>query len=212
MMMALVATALSWASPAAAGRDPGEPVRVVEETVPVPAGMTVEQALASVEDIPRIFDLYEPAIPRLPGVDVVLSKQVISTGSTKGALPAILELPVRGNAVGYKFDERARVTASTTRQACADGAQGRRINLDFHASSYNIERRIDRIEITACPEHDSDGDIVIRAVGRMYAGFKPQDPEKPALSEAIGSRALQSAFIKQVSPILTAVQLHWSML
>jgi hypothetical protein len=207
MMTALLALGLSWtaahAAPAVA-----EPVRVVEEVVPLPPGLTIEQALASVDDIPQIFELYEPAIPRIPGVDVALTKHVVSPVS-----PAVLELPVSGNAIGFKFDERARVTASTEPLACAaDGAEGRRITLDFQASSYNIERRIDRIEITACPERSADGEIVLRATGRMYEGFNAQDPEKPALSEAIGRKALQSAFMKQVTPILTAVQVHWSML
>ncbi|MEZ4238977.1 MAG: hypothetical protein R3F59_23055 [Myxococcota bacterium] len=201
----LLLTAIARA--ASGGHAAEEPVRVVEETVPLPPGLALEEALQSVEDIPGIFALYQPLVPKIPGIDVALSKEVVSA-----SVPAVLELPVSGNAIGYKFTERARVTASTEHLVCPTGFDGRKIVLDFHASSYNIERRIDRIEIVACPEVDDDGSTLIRATGRMYEGFKPQDPDKSAISEAIGSRALQTAFIKQVSPILTAVQARWALL
>jgi hypothetical protein len=102
-----------------------EPIRTVTETVVVPAGLDPAAALASIDNVPRIFELYEPAIPWVPGVTIGLSKEVVSAQS-----PAILELPVSGNVGGKPITERARVTASTERTACGE-AEGRKIVLDF---------------------------------------------------------------------------------
>lgn len=176
-----------------------EPIRVVEDSLAVPEGLDPELALASVSDIARIFELYEPAIPWVPGVRVALDKQVVSTGEL-----TVLELPVSGTAVGKAIDERARVTASALSTPC-DGRPGSVITLDFEASSYNIERRIDRIEIVACLQPEG----TVSAVGSMYAGYKPEDPELDRLMESIGNRAIQGAFLRQVAPILAAVEAHW---
>jgi hypothetical protein len=81
--------------------------------------------------------------------------------------------------------------------------------LDFEDSTYNVERRIDRIEITACLGRAEDGSHQISATGRMYAGYKPEDPALNALNEAIGAKALQGAFMKQVSAVVEAVESHW---
>jgi hypothetical protein len=182
------------------------PIREVAETVVVPAGLDPMVALESISDIPRIFELYNPYIPWVPGVDIALSKQVVSAGS-----PCILELPVSGSAIGKDVVERARVTATTKSVSCrGDGkTDGRQIVLSFRDSTYNIERRIDRIEITACLEEGTSS-RKIRAVGRMYAGFKPEDATKNPITETIGSKAIQGAFIRQVTPIVDAVEAHWS--
>ncbi len=74
----------------------------------------------------------------------------------------------------------------------------------------NIERRIDRIEISACPEVTEDGTVAVHAVGRMYEGFLPQDPDLNALGEAIGAKVLQTAFLKQVAAVFSAVEAHWN--
>ncbi len=188
-----------------------EPIRVVEAALEIPEALSVEEVLDSVEDIPEIFGLYEPVIPKLPGVQIDLAKEVVSAEA-----PTILELPVKGSALGRKIEERARVTAVTEIAVCGDdtGAEGtgRKIVLDFTSSSYNIERRIDRIEITACPGHDRRGRPQIEAVGRMYAGYLPEDPSLNALSESIGAKAFQGAFIKQVPAMLSAVESHWTTL
>lgn len=186
------------------GAAAAEPIRTVHETVTVPAGLDPQVALASVEDVARIFELYEPAIPWVPGVSLELEKQVVSVGS-----PTVLELPVAGNAAGKAIAERARVTASTETVACPTG-DGRRIVLDFDDSSWNVERRIDRIEIVACLDPVAGGEGArITATGRMYAGELPEDPALNPLMESIGAKAIQSAFIRQVSPIVDAVEKHW---
>lgn len=183
-----------------------EPIRVVDDTLVIPEGIDPDAALESVVDIARIFELYEPVIPWIPGVDIDLQKEVVSAAS-----PCVLDLPVSGSAIGRPIHEKARVTATSETTSCnADGAlDGRRILLDFGESTYNIGRRIDRIEITACPGTSRNGERVIHAVGRMYAGYKPEDPELNAISEAIGAKAMQGAFIRQVSAVLTAVERHW---
>lgn len=189
-----------------------EPVREVRGSLDVPAELTPEAALASVGDISTIFALYEPVIPKIPGVQVDLDKQVVSASA-----PTVLELPVRGSALGRKIEERARVTAVTEETPCAgpgtpDGPIGRKITLDFTASSYNIERRISHIEITACPSVDRQGHPKIEATGRMFAGYLPEDPGLNAISESIGAKAFQGAFIKQVPAMLSAVEAHWASL
>jgi hypothetical protein len=184
-----------------------EPIRVVEESLTVPANLDPEVALQSVADIPQIFELYQPIIPWVPGVKLDLSKEVVSADA-----PVVLELPVSGTAVGKSIEERAHVTATSKPTSCSGGRDGRKITLDFHQSTYNIERRIDRIEITACLDTAPDGTAAISAVGRMYAGYKPEDPNLNPVTEAIGARALEGAFIRQVSAVLVAVQRHWSQL
>ena len=209
-LLALVPIAglVAW-SPAAAANAPNAPIRVVEEALPIPAGMDTEAAMASVVDISQIFQLYEPVIPKVPGVRLDLDKEVVSIEG-----PTILELPVSGAAFGHRIDERARVTAHAEPTACTPSgvADGRKITLDFESSSYNIERRIDRIEITACPAVDKHGNEAINAVGRMYEGYKPKDPSMNPISEAIGAQAFQGAFIKQVPAVLSAVKAHWASL
>ncbi len=200
MMFAGVALFLSLGSRVARAE---EPIKVVHETVTVPAGVDPLVALASVEDVSRIFELYEPAIPWVPGVTLDLEKQVVSAGT-----PTILALPVNGSAAGKAIAERAHVTATTEATRCATG-EGRRITLSFAESTYNIERRIDRIEIEACLDAASAGEPRITATGRMYAGFKPEDPALNPLMESIGAKAIQGAFIRQVSPIVDAVERHW---
>lgn len=181
-----------------------EPIRVIEDSLVVPAGLDAADALASVQDIAEIFVRYEPVVPAVPGVRLDLEKQVVSVEG-----PTVVELPVQGAAFGRPIEERARVTAHSGPTACPV-EEGVRIVLDFDASSYNIERRIDRIEIDACPTVGPDGAIEIHAIGRMYAGHLPEDPALNRLNEAIGARALQGAFIKQVPAVFTAVEAHWA--
>lgn len=195
-VLALLSSAASAAS--------SQPIKVVEETVALPAGLDPQAALASVGDVARIFELYEPAIPWVPGVTIALEKQVVFAGT-----PTVLEMPVSGNAAGKAITERAHVTATTSETTCATG-DGRRITLDFEASSWNVERRIDRIEIVACLDPEPDGTPRITATGRMYAGELPQDPNLNPVLESIGAKAIQGAFIRQVSPMIDAVARHWA--
>lgn len=197
-------SALSLASVEASAEE--KPIRVVQESLRIPATLTPELALASVEHIAQIFQLYEPVVPWVPGVRLTLEKEIVSATA-----PVVVELPIVGSAMGKAIDERAHVTATSIVLSCTPGkTDGRKITLDFHASSRNIERRIDRIEITACLGTAPDGTAEITAVGRMYAGFLPEDPSLNAVSEAIGARALEGAFMRQVGAVLAAVQLHWT--
>jgi hypothetical protein len=165
--------------------------------------MDPEVALAAIDDIPRIFDYYQPIVPRFPGVNLELTKVIRSEA------PPILELPVSGHAVGFQVHETAHVAVTTVNASCTKGRiDGRKVILDFSASTYNIERRIDRIEITACLKQ-KNGKNSIDAVGRMYAGYKPEDPERNVINEKLGSKAFQVAFISQVSAILDAVKRVW---
>ncbi len=181
-----------------------DPVKVVEETLGIPAGMDAAEALASVEDVAAIISHFEPVVPRLPGVRLELDKELVSAEG-----PTVVELPVEGSAFGHDVDEVARVTVGTTAASCGED-EGVLITLDFTSSSPNIERRIDRIEITACPHVGDDGEALILATGRMYAGALPIDPSLNTLKEHIGAKALQSAFIKQVPAVFSAVESHWS--
>lgn len=201
----LLAFALALLQLAVPGYADNTPVRVIEDSLLVPEGLDTEEALASVGDISQIFALYEPVIPKLPGVQLDLKKSVVQASS-----PTILELPVSGSAIGYRIDERARVTAQSEETSCSASVKGRKITLDFHASTYNIERRIDRIEITACPSVDEGGHARIDAVGRMYSGYLLEDPKLNAFSEAIAAKALQGAFIRQVPAVFSAVERHWA--
>lgn len=181
------------------------PIKVVSELVDVPPELGPEAALDAVEDVARIFELYEPLIPWVPGINLDIGKEIVSSQP-----PFLLDLPVDGVAIGRHIDERAHVLASTRRVSCPLGVEGREIVLDFSGSSYNVSRRINRIEITACPITAVDGAHKIAAEGRMYAGPLPQDPRLNALNEAIGAKALQTAFIRQVSPVLDAVERRWA--
>lgn len=183
--------------------DTAPPIKIVQDSLVVPEGVDPQDALSSVADIARIFELYEPAIPWVPGVKIELQKEVVSSGT-----PTVLELPVSGNAAGKAILERAHVIATASPTTCASGP-GRTITLDFTESSYNIQRRIDRIEIEACLEPSANGKQRVSATGKMYAGYKPEDPELNALMENIGSKAIQGAFLRQVDPILDAVEAHW---
>ena len=198
---ALLSALVFSAAPALASNE--VPIREVESTLAIPSGMSTTEAMQSVDELDLIFARYEPVVPWVPGVQMSLDKQIVSTG------PMVVQMPVDGSAFGHEIVETARVTATTTTIAC-EGVEGRQITLDFEASSYNIERRIDRIDITACPATDADGVTVLHTVGRMYAGYKPEDPELSALKEAVGARALETAFIKQVPAVLDAVEQHWA--
>jgi hypothetical protein len=201
----LLASAATAAKPPPAPVDPAAPLlRVVEDSLDVPAAIEPQAALDAVSDIARIFELYEPSIPWVPGVKIHLEKQVVSTGE-----PTVLELPVTGNVAGKDIVERARVTASASPTTCDGNLPGRTVLLDFEASSYNIERRIDRIEIEACLRPAVNGVQRIDATGKMYAGFLPEDPALNGMMESIGAKAIQVAFFKQVEPILDAVVRHW---
>ena len=181
-----------------------EPIRVIEDSLEVPEGMTVAQALAAVEDIASIFEEYEPVVPWIPGVKLDLSKQVVSAQS-----PTLMEIPVDGAVFGRDIVERAQVLATTTALVC-DAGEGVRIELNFQGSSRNIERRIDRIEISACPRISEDGTVYIDAKGLMFEGAMPRDPNLNSFNENVGANALQSAFLKQVPAVFTAVEQHWA--
>ena len=180
------------------------PVHVVEASLSVPDGMTPAEALAAVDDLGAIFALYEPVIPRIPGVRLDLEKELLSSEG-----PIVVQLPVDGAAFGMAIREQARVTATTAPIACAEGP-GFSIELSFDDSSWNIERRIDRIEITACPRTGVDGTVVIDATGSLFEGVLPRDPNLNGFNENIGARALQSAFLKQVPAVFEAVENYWT--
>jgi hypothetical protein len=180
------------------------PIRVIEDSLVVPAGLDAADALAAVEDLGAIFALYEPVIPWIPGVKLHLHKEILSVEG-----PVVMALPVHGAAFGRRIEERARVTASTEPMICNEG-NGVRITLDFDASSRNIERRIDRIEITACPRTEQDGAIKIDVTGALYEGDLPRDPSLNAFNESIGANALQTAFLKQVPAVFDAVVFYWA--
>jgi len=180
------------------------PIRVVEDSLLVPDGLDPAQALEAVEELGAIFELYEPVVPWIPGVKLDLEKQLLSAEG-----PLIMEMPVEGAAFGRTIDERARVTARTEPIACGD-LQGVRIDLEFDASSPNIERRIDRIEIVACPRIADDGTVYIDATGSLYEGYLPRDPALNAFNENVGAKALQTAFLKQVPAVFDAVEHHWA--
>jgi hypothetical protein len=178
------------------------PIEEVEAVLPVPPELDDAAALAAIDDIATIFVHYQPNVPRFPGVNLDLTKRVVS--------PSVLELPVSGHAVGFTVKETANVAVSSAPLVCAGPEiDGRTVVLDFGESSRNVQRRIDRIEITACLETDLDGVRQVRAIGRMYAGWMPEDPSKSAINERLGRKAFQIAFIQQVPAILDAVREVW---
>jgi hypothetical protein len=186
--------------------DTPEPVRVIEDTLRVPKGLDAAEALSAVQDLSPIFDLYEPVVPWIPGVKLDLEKErLVGDGDIQ------VELPVQGAAFGRAIEERASVTATTAPLSC-DEEEGLQITLSFEDSTPNIARRIDRIEISACPRIDEDGTIFIDAVGALYAGPLPRDPKLNAFNENIGAKALQTAFLKQVPAVFDAVETHWEYL
>ena len=202
MIAKRIALALLLALPLSAAAE--TPVRTIEDSLEVPEGMDSDTALAAVEDLTRVFANYEPVVPWVPGVKLDLEKQVLQNGT-----PTVLALPVEGEAFGRPIVERAQVTAVSRPFACEED-EGLRIDLLFAGSSHNVERRIDRIEITACPRTDEDGQVTIDATGEMYAGHLPRDPDLNAFEENIGAKALQTAFIKQVPAVFDAVEETWA--
>ena len=115
----------------------------------------------------------------------------------------------RGGKLEEALDNQTRVVATTDLIVCANGSSGLRIDLSFDGSSRNIERRIDRIEIQACPRIGDDGELFIDATGALYEGRLPRDPELNAFEENIGAKALQTAFLKQVPAVFDAVERSW---
>ena len=196
--------ALIAVTPFSAVANTGAPIQVIEKSLSVPAGMDAATALSAVEDLGTLFELYEPVIPWVPGVKLTLEKDLVSDAG-----PVVVEMPVEGAAFGRTIDERARVTATAEPMTCTEGA-GARIVLEFDDSSRNIDRRIDRIEITACPRTAANGTLHIDATGSMYEGYLPRDPELNTINENIGAAALQTAFIKQVPAVFTAVETYWA--
>lgn len=182
-----------------------EPIEMVHGSLEVPKGLDPQVALSAIDDVAQIFTYYEPIVPRFPGVNLELTKVIRSQA------PPVLEIPVSGRAVGFQVHETAHVEVTSLPASCATPGviDGRKVVLDFGASTYNIERRIDRIEILACLEDTAGGGHRVDAVGRMYAGYKPEDPEKNMLNEKLGAKAFQIAFIQQVSAILDAVRRVW---
>lgn len=201
LRIALVALAALLPTAAAAAA----PIKSVHDSLRIPEGMDVEQALAAVEDLTVVFDHYEPAVPWVPGVQLELDKRVVSPID-----PTIMGLPVQGTAFGRVIDEWAQVTASTEPLVCAPGLNGLRIDLSFAGSSHNVERRIERIEIRACPRAGADGVLYIDATGDLYEGPLPRDPALNALNENLGAKAIQTAFIKQVPAVFAAVERTWA--
>jgi len=200
---ALLVIALTAAAPLTAVADAPAPIRVIEDSLSVPEGMEAEEALRAVADLAALFAIYEPVVPWIPGVKLDLEKEIVSVEG-----PVVVELPVEGAAFGRPIEERARVTATTAPMVCEEG-EGLVIHLAFDASSYNIERRIERIEITACPRTAEDGRVHIDAIGSLYEGHTPRDPDLNAFNENIGAKALQTAFLKQVPAVFEAVEHYW---
>lgn len=200
-----IALALLLASPLTAGAAEPEPIKVVEDALAVPAGMSAAEALAAVDDLPLIFEAYQPVVPKVPGVKLGLTKEVLSTEA-----PVVMALPVEGAAFGRPITEQAQVTATSWPLTCDTGEAGLAIELSFAGSSWNVERRVDRIEITACPRVDEHGGVFIDTRGALYEGALVRDPEKNALEEGIGAKALQTAFLKQVPAVFDAVERTWA--
>jgi len=201
LALVLSAALLPVVTPALA--DGPAPIRVIEDSLEVPEGMTVTEALSAVEDMATLFELYEPVVPWIPGVKLDLEKELVSAES-----PVVVELPIAGAAFGRTIEERARVTATTTALTCPEG-EGLRIELAFEASTHNIERRIDRIDIAACPRTTAEGLVYIDARGELFEGHTPRDPDLNAFNENVGAKALQTAFLKQVPAVFEAVEQSW---
>ena len=185
-----------------------EPAKTVTKTVAVPTHLTLERALESIEDVPAIFDRYKPVVPWVPGVSMQIEKEVLSRGR-----PALVALKLDGTApfVSNGIHEKALVTASVSDTSCGANslsATGRMIRLDFKGSSRNVERRVDRIDITVCATGGT-GAAALTATGNLYEGDLPIDPTKNSMAESIAANAIQTAFIKQVEPLVTAVNDLW---
>ena len=56
----------------------------------------------------------------------------------------------------------------------------------------------------------SNNAIIIDAKGLMFEGAMPRDPNLNSFNENVGANALQSAFLKQVPAVFTAVEQHWA--
>ena len=203
-MLLLLSTLIPIAFASPSQVDTDVPIRQVEETLPVPEGLELAAAMDVVADLPTIFGAYEPAIPWVPGVSLKLDKEVVSAKD-----PVILAIPVHGAVFGRPIVEVAQVLATSTPLTCPSGLSGLGITLGFQQSSHNVYRRVDRIEITACPREVRDGEFVVAAHGEMFEGHLPQDPELNALHESIGAKALQTAFMRQVPAVLVAVESIW---
>lgn len=204
---ALVSAALIALAPATAVA--AAPTQVVEDSLVVPAGVAASEALAAVEELPEIFDRYAPVVPWVPGLTLDLGKEVVSDGVAEGT-PIVLAMPVEGAVFGRSIDETARVTVTSMPTACAAGVDGLRIDLSFDGSSHNVWRRVDRIEITACPRLAEDGTLYVDTRGALYEGHLPRDPDLNAFEENIGAKAIQTAFLKQVPAVFEAVEAHWA--
>lgn len=185
-----------------------EPAKTVTKTVSVPTHLTLERALESIEDVPAIFDRYKPVVPWVPGVTMEITKEVISRGR-----PAVVALDLDGKApFAGPIDERALVSATVTDITCSGNllsANGRMIRLDFKGSTRNVERRVNRIDIRVCASGTAAAPK-LTAVGNLYEGYLPIDPDKPEFGEKVAANAIQTAFIKQVEPLVDAVNDLWN--
>jgi hypothetical protein len=184
------------------------PAKTVKKSVSIPKALTIEQALESIEDVPAIFDRYRPAVPWVPGVSLKIEKEVLSRGR-----PSVVALNLDGSApfVPNGIHEKAVVSASVSAIPCGPASLspiGRMIHLDFKGSSRNVERRVDRIDITVCAT-GSNAAPTLTAIGYLYEGDLPIDPTKNSVAESIAANAIQTAFIKQVEPLVTAVNDLW---
>jgi hypothetical protein len=184
-----------------------DPAKTVTKTVSVPSHLTLDRALEAIEDVPAIFDRYKPVVPWVPGVTMEITKQVISRGR-----PAVVALDLDGKApFAGPIDERALVSATVTDITCSGNllsANGRMIHLDFKGSTRNVERRVNRIDIQVCASGTAAAPK-LTAVGNLYEGYLPIDPDKPEFGEKVAANAIQTAFIKQVDPLVDAVNDLW---
>ena len=185
------------------------PIKVIKKTIPIPQTLTLDRALESIEDIPALFDRYQPVVPWVPGVSMEIQKEVISRGR-----PAQVALKLDGTApfVSNGIHEKALVSATVEDSPCSGNtlfSLGRKIRLDFHGSSKNVERRVDRIEIQVCATPGNNGASNLKATGSLYEGYLPIDPSKSGTAEKIAATAIQTAFLKQVEPMVDAVQDLW---
>lgn len=185
-----------------------EPAKTVTKTVSVPSHLTLERALESIEDVPAIFDRYKPVVPWVPGVKMEITKEVISRGR-----PAVVALDLDGSApFAGTIDERALVSATVKDITCTGNllsTNGRMIQLDFKGSTRNVERRVKRIDIRVCASGTAAAPK-LTAVGNLYEGYLPIDPDKPEFGEKVAANAIQTAFIKQVEPLVDAVHDLWA--
>jgi len=184
-------------------------IKTAKRTVAVPSPLTLERAVDAFDDIPAIFDEYQPEVPWVPGVSLEIKKEVISRGR-----PAVVMLHLDGKApfVSGGIHEKALVTASVMPFTCGRNyttPTGKKILLDFKGSTRNVERRVDRIEIQVCGGRTSRGAAEVTAIGNLFEGYLPIDPDKNGTAESIAANAIQTAFIKQVEPMVDAVKAVW---